>query len=400
MKIVIRNSLQDLLSFGRHLKVRETLFKGASSRTRREGEVNRHARHIHPDSQNLVIFRVVDESTDMRSYYLKPADSEQSIAPFRAGQYLVISFELEGLILNRPYSISSSPAESIKDNSYRITLKRKSSEKNGYFSHHAYKHWELGSSLKASGPQGHFYYNPIRDASLLLCIAGGSGITPFRSLVPDLLNGEEDLTLVLFYGFNSGGDAVFSDDFRALEEAYRGRFQYHPLAMDREGVISAERIRESLGRAGEDSNRRDFSCFICGPPALQLHMDRVLSSFSLRPKFIRRESYAAAPSSDKAVKECRLVLRQDSGDIELKASTGESLLTTLERSGVDAPSSCRSGECGWCRAQLLSGEISADQGLTAVRQADSKFGWIHPCISYPEGDVIIRVSENRNTVVK
>ncbi|MBF9014337.1 MULTISPECIES: iron-sulfur cluster-binding domain-containing protein [unclassified Oceanispirochaeta] len=396
MKIVIKNSLLDLLAFGKHLKIREKLFTAASSEQRSEGSVNLLSGLIHPDSQDLVIDEVIDESSDMRSFILRPVSSTQKIAAFRAGQYLVLSSREEGLVLKRPYSISSSPSESMERNFYKITIKRKKLDMDGYFSDHVFRQWEKGSRLNASGPQGNFYYDPLRDADRLICIAGGSGITPFRSMIPELLS--QDLEIFLFYGFNKDGDDVFSADFKALADMYPDSFFYFPQAMNTQGVLSSAIIRDSLDKVSPQKVESSF--FICGPPEMHSYMDGELAAFSLRPKFIRRESYGCGTDQrDQTFKEYSLTLKGGAEDIELTARSNETLLTALERGGVDAPSSCRAGECGWCRSLLLSGEISADQGLTGIRQADKKFGWIHPCVSYPKGNIILRVPENPEKVV-
>ena len=69
----------------------------------------------------------------------------------------------------------------------------------------------------------------------------------------------------------------------------------------------------------------------------------------------------------------------------------ESLLWAMERSGIKAPSHCRSGECGWCHSKLLSGQVYIPADADGRRLADKKFGWIHPCVSYPLSDVTLCV---------
>lgn len=399
MKIVIKNSLQDLLSFGKHLKIRDKLFEKASSVPRKERQINVLSKRLHPVSQDLVIDKVIEESPDIRSFILRPSVPEARIAPFRAGQYLVLLSEEEGLILRRPYSISSSPAVSVSENYYRITVKFKPLENNGFFSDHVFRLWKRGTRLKASGPQGSFYYSPLRDASRLVCIAGGSGITPFCSIIPDLLQKERDSEVHLFYGYNRAEDEVFAQEFNALGADYSKRFFYHPHCLETQGIINSGLIKkilfETAGSADSENTPGDLSFFICGPEALQSHMNSELRSFSLKPKFIRRESYGRATDNDpECVQEYKLSVKGIAEEKTINAFSNESLLTALERGGIDAPSLCRAGECGWCRAQLLSGDVTADHGLTGIRQADQKFAWIHPCISYPLGDIIIKVNEN------
>lgn len=72
-------------------------------------------------------------------------------------------------------------------------------------------------------------------------------------------------------------------------------------------------------------------------------------------------------------------------------STDDSLLQILEKNGIAAPSHCRSGECGWCHSRLVSGEVYAPTSVDGRREADKKFGFIHPCVSFPLTDLTIEV---------
>lgn len=51
------------------------------------------------------------------------------------------------------------------------------------------------------------------------------------------------------------------------------------------------------------------------------------------------------------------------------------------------PSRCRSGQCGWCHSRLVSGEVFIPDEADGRREADKKFGWIHPCCTYPLSDI-------------
>ena len=75
----------------------------------------------------------------------------------------------------------------------------------------------------------------------------------------------------------------------------------------------------------------------------------------------------------------------------ISCSSDEPLLVALERAGIKAPSQCRRGTCGWCRSKLVSKSdsvfIPADIGKR--RAADKTYGYIHPCCTFPIGNVII-----------
>ena len=69
---------------------------------------------------------------------------------------------------------------------------------------------------------------------------------------------------------------------------------------------------------------------------------------------------------------------------------GEPLMNAMERAGIVVEAVCRSGECTFCRTRLLSGEVFTPS-CVCRRWADERFGYIHPCMSYPLSDLRVRV---------
>jgi len=61
---------------------------------------------------------------------------------------------------------------------------------------------------------------------------------------------------------------------------------------------------------------------------------------------------------------------------------GEPLLKSLEKNGIVVPSQCRAGQCSYCRVKIVSGKVFQPEG-TPVRRSDSRFGYVHSCVSYP-----------------
>ena len=73
---------------------------------------------------------------------------------------------------------------------------------------------------------------------------------------------------------------------------------------------------------------------------------------------------------------------------KLTAKATETVLASLERAGVVVPALCRSGECSACRAKLISGLVF-HPGSELLRKSDMRFGYIHPCVTYPISDIEI-----------
>ncbi len=82
----------------------------------------------------------------------------------------------------------------------------------------------------------------------------------------------------------------------------------------------------------------------------------------------------------------------DSGET-YACDASESLLTGMSRLGRrDIPVGCRSGGCGVCRVQLVSGEIVRGRMSRAqITEADEKNGHLLACRAFPRSAVVVRV---------
>ena len=87
----------------------------------------------------------------------------------------------------------------------------------------------------------------------------------------------------------------------------------------------------------------------------------------------------------------RLKVRIGGVTAEVPAKAIETVLVALERANLSPPSQCRSGECGFCRSLLVSGDVYINPEGDGRRGADKQFGYIHPCSSYPITDLEIVV---------
>jgi len=130
---------------------------------------------------------------------------------------------------------------------------------------------------------------------------------------------------------------------------------------------------------------------------------RELESFSLPRKRLRRETYGCSTdiSADKKIHTVTVIGSGIQGRaiaegcaLSIPAKEGETVLVALERAGLNPPAFCRSGECGWCRSRLVKGEIHVPPENDGRRKGDLKFGWFHPCSSFPRSDLTVEVPRN------
>jgi ferredoxin len=128
------------------------------------------------------------------------------------------------------------------------------------------------------------------------------------------------------------------------------------------------------------------------------YMSEELASFGLPPRRIRREAYGevddvtAEPGFPAELASSTFTVRVHMGGSEerIPARACETVLVALERAKMAPPSQCRSGECGFCRSLLLSGDVYIWKDTDGRRAADKEFGYIHPCATYPLSNLEIR----------
>ena len=165
------------------------------------------AKALHPKRQYLKVAEVVKRSKDCRSYTLVPDEERGTtqLAYFGAGKYLTVFETIEGMPVSRGYSISSSPKDSL-EGKYVLTIKL---VKGGLMSKYIFDTWKVGTQVTVSAPAGNFEYQPLRDAKKVICIAGGSGITPFISMANAIADGDEDFEMTLLYGSRNIDNILF-----------------------------------------------------------------------------------------------------------------------------------------------------------------------------------------------
>ncbi len=358
---------------------------------------------LHPPSLDLVVSGVFEDGPDARTFRLAPAGGKTGeLPPFRAGQYLSLKGAWDGARVSRPYSISSAPFESRTPGGgfYEITVKQLS---DGFVSPHIFSTFREGTRVSASGPHGEFYHEPLRDAGDIVAVAGGSGITPFLSMAREIAHGGMDARLVIFYGVRTMADALFEEELLSLAGKIPDRLSVCYVVSEPDGrekcatgFIDAGLIKKEVG------NISGKSFFVCGPQALYTFFANEAEKLKIPRRRIRWEVsgpnrvIAAHPAFPKKArgKEFTLAVWLDWDQKTIPARAEEPILVALERAGIAADSRCRSGECGICRAELISGEVFIEPETDARRRVDREYGFIHSCSTYPVSDCAVRITSS------
>lgn len=356
---------------------------------------NQIANALHPKVQHLKIAKIEEEAGGCKRYYLAPNKDKgtEALAWFSAGQYLSVTLKIGNMTLTRPFSLSSSPRESL-DGIYMLTIQKVDG---GLASQYIHDNWQVGTEVTASEPLGSFTYEPLRDAKTVVAVVGGSSITPFRSLAMAIADGDEDADLIILYGSRTLEDTIFQKDLLELE-ANCSRIKLVNILSDEQrdgyehGFITAELIKKYAPQG-------EYSLFVCGPQVMRKFVDKEIETLGLRKKFIRNELFGEyfgpareADYPENVAPAFKVTVRIAGTEHTITAPSDVSLLRSLEANGIAAPAHCRSGECGWCHSRLVSGDVYTPKSVDGRREADLLYGYIHPCCSFPLSDLIIEVA--------
>ena len=340
MKVRVRGSIFDLLAFRGLPGKRRKRFARASAKPLPVHPVNELARQIHPSRLQLTVTGIRDETKTTRTFRLAPAPgSETRVLPyFRAGQYLSLKASFDGARISRPYSISSAPFEaSGPEGFYEITIRR---IEGGFYTDHIWGTWQVGTQVESSGPVGLFYHEPLRDTRKIVGLAGGSGVTPFRSMAREIAFGDLDAELLLLYGSSDEEDILFQGELGELESRSAGKVRVvHVLSCE---VVSLQGCEKGLITAdliGRHANLENDSFFVCGPEMMYRFLEAELAKLELPRKRVRREVWGELTDvtsrpdfpSEAVGKTFRVKVNMHGVVSEIPALSTETVLVAMER---------------------------------------------------------------------
>lgn len=371
----------DMLRFKKLVPNRRAALAGGSSAPLPQSyRTNELAKALHPGTMEVELTAVRPLTAGMRELTFRRLDAS-AFPFFRAGQYVSLQSKVGESLVSRPYSIASSPREALEN---KLVL---GVEEAGFFSGYLDKEAKPGDRFTMTEPSGEFHYETLRDKKHIVCIAGGAGITPFLSMAKSMVEGDEDYEMTLFYGARDEARMAFKPELDALAE--KGLKVVYVLSDEERagyehGFVSAALLEKYV-------DIRNVTFFLCGPKAMYDFVLKELAPYNLPVKAVRKD---ATFCGDRAVAEPRtfqLTVHVRDQVYTVPAKENETLLTAMERAAINAPNKCRAGGCGYCHSKWLGGEYVIADGRDGRREADRKFGFIHPCVTYPAGDMEIDV---------
>ncbi|MEO5963276.1 MAG: ferredoxin--NADP reductase [Thermomonas sp.] len=158
-----------------------------------------------------------------------------------------------------------------------------------------------GEQINASGPFGRFCLMPSDANKRYLLIGTGTGITPYRAMLPQLaalmqLRGVE---IVLLQGARTPEELLYGDEFRAFAETHPG-FRFVPCfsrELPEPGSLQAHAdmrhgyVQNAL--AEFTPNAEGDIAYLCGNPNMVDACFEALKTAGLPIPHVRREKYVS-----------------------------------------------------------------------------------------------------------
>lgn len=355
------------------------------------------------DQAVLVCTAVSDVTHDVKNFVFEPEGDQ--LFEFDAGQFLTLQLDIDGVALNRCYTISSPPT---RPNRIAITVKR---VVGGTASNWVHDNVVPGSKVSALAPLGAFTLSH-RPTGKLLFLSAGSGITPLMSMLRTLYDLGSDADVVFLHSARTPSDIVFRSELAAIETLMPNLRVVHICEADypserwggMRGRISATMLQTVV------PDLLERTTYNCGPAPYMDAVRRLLDELGYDMAGYHEESFTfddpakpgAMPPPEGVTYDQIAVApppaAQDTGTtytVEFAKSgrrvtcrPDQSVLDAALAAGVRLASSCSQGMCGTCKLPKLSGEVEMNHN-GGIRPREIAAGKILACCSTPLTDLTL-----------
>ena len=200
-----------------------------------------------------------------------------ALKPANPGQHIVVQGKIDGQLVQRPYTISSSANETF----YReITVKR---EENGLFSNWLFdEKWEH-SFVRISDPQGG-YFADLSKVEPIVCLVAGIGMTPALSICRSVIQAKTKQTVYVDFSASDWKQILYADELRKF-------------AANNDEIHINLRVTKEHGRLGiKDIGQLSelyptARYYLCGPATYQNVVNNYLQTVGVIDEQINIEAF-------------------------------------------------------------------------------------------------------------
>lgn len=313
------------------------------------------------------VIEITKERNDVLSLKLQPSKNWKG---FIAGQFIDITVKINAVFYTRTFSISSSVNQFKNEKTITLTIQN---QDNGKVTNWLFNHLKTNDAIGISVAKGNFILDEQKDNFLF--IAGGSGITPFRSMLHQCI--EQNKNVVLLY-YCKSNQHIFENELKNLKS---DKVKIEFINSDTDGRFSKNHLEKHC------LNYKNSQMLICGPTAMIEHSISVLKESNVDENNIHFEYFKKPFANSNATS------KKINGKIKLNHKSFEvdnsiSILEHLEANQLLPKYGCRMGLCKQCTCTKKSGVVFNQ--LTQKYSQDTEEE-IQICVSVPIGEVSINL---------
>jgi stearoyl-CoA 9-desaturase NADPH oxidoreductase len=292
----------------------------------------------------------------------------------RAGQFVGLSLDIDGVRETRPYSPAGS--QHAAGGVLELTV---STHPEGKVSRYLRENAKPGMIVGLTQAEGDFVLPDQRPERVLL-ISGGSGITPVMAMLRTLCD-EGFAGEVGFLNYaRSSALALYGAELDRLVDSHRGLRVARGFTQGRRLPLDGRFRREHLGAV--ISEHADAATFVCGPPTLIDAVRAVWRQDGLSDPTVETFTPPAL-SFDTDHAEGRVSFAASAREV---ANSGLPLLEQAEDAGLAPEHGCRMGICNTCSCRKTAGIV---RNVITGELSTARDEQIRICVSVPVGDVAL-----------
>jgi ferredoxin-NADP reductase len=324
----------------------------------------------------LTVADVIEETRDTRSFVLDIPHALEARFAYVVGQFCTFRATIGGEEVVRCYSMSSSP--DIGD-PFTVTVKRVPGGKMSNWMNDALA---PGATIDVMPPAGLFVLRAAETP--IVAFAGGSGITPVISIVKTAL-ATTAREIALVYANRDRASVIFADAIERLRAGSGGRLSVHHHLDSESGLLDAADC------AGLVAERTQADFYLCGPGPYMKIVQAGLGQRGIDAGRVIIERFDLPDDAGAAgeVSETEwITIRLDRRTRRVRYESGDTILDTARRAGLNPPFNCQAGNCATCMAHLEEGEVRMRVN-NALDAGEVEQGWILTCQAIPTSREIV-----------
>ncbi len=228
----------------------------------------------------LKLVKKIEEAKGTKSFFFEPSEK----ITWLPGQYFYHTLpklnypDTKGA--TRHFTISSSPTEG---NLIRLTTRIR----DGSGFKQTLDELPIGSAIEGEGPSGTFIIDENEPGTHVI-LAGGIGITPFRSIIKYILDKKLKTPIYLIYSNSTPEEITFKEELEGWTKK-SSNIKIEFVVTSKDGRVDEGKINKFL--ENWKLQIADCTFWLCGPPPMVDAMEQVLGKMNVGLGQVRSEKF-------------------------------------------------------------------------------------------------------------